>query len=62
MRELGDDGFRIITNINKEEDDLDPGSAELLRLDERAADLYHLLRGQDLYSASDRVRRPYIEK
>lgn len=62
MRELGDDGFRIITNINKEEDDLDPGSAELLRLDERAADLYHLLCGQDLYNSSDRVRRPYIEK
>lgn len=62
MRSLPDDGFRIITNINKEEDDLDPQTAECLRLDERAADLYHLLCGQDLCSASDRVRRPYIEK
>ena len=62
MREVGDDVFKIITNINKEEGDLEPESAGCLRLDERAADLYHLLRGQDLYSASDRVRRPYIEK
>lgn len=62
MRELSDDGFRIITNINKEEENLDSGTAELLRLDEKTADLYHLLCGKDIYSASDRVRRPYIEK
>ena len=62
MRELRDDGFRIITNINKEEGSLDPETAECLRLNERTADLYHLLCGKDLYNASDRVRRPYIEK
>lgn len=62
MRNLGDDGFRIITNINKEEGSLDPETAECLRLGERTADLYHLLCGDDIYSASDRVRRPYIEK
>ena len=61
MRQLGDDGFRIITNINKEEGGLDPEAAECLRLDERTADLYHLLCGEDIYNASDRVRRPYIE-
>ena len=66
-REMGevelilDDGFRIITNINKEEGNLDPETAEFLRLDEKTADLYHLLCGEDIYSASDRVRRPYIE-
>ncbi len=62
MRQLGNDGFRIITNINKEEGNLDPETAECLRLDERTVDLYHLLCGKDLYSASDRVRQPYIEK
>ena len=61
MRQLPDDGFRIITNINKEEGNLDPETAEFLRLDEKTADLYHLLCGEDIYSASDRVRRPYIE-
>lgn len=62
MRELPDDGFRIVTNINKEECSLHPDDADLLRLDERAADLYSLLCGRDIWSASDRVRRPYIER
>ncbi len=60
MREFDGD-FRVITNINKEEEKLEPDDAELLKLDERAADMYNLLRGKDIYSASDRVARPYIE-
>ena len=60
LRARPDEGFRIITNMNKEEADLAPDDAELLRLDERAADVYNLLCGSDIYAASDRVRRPYI--
>ena len=62
LRELPDEGVRIITNINKEEAGLKPDDAETLRLDEKTADLYNHLCGSEIYAASDRVRRPYVEK
>jgi len=60
MRERGDASFRIVTNRNKEDELLSPAARELLDLDERAADLYNLLRGRDIRTSSDRVMRPYI--
>ena len=61
MRERDDETFRIVTNRNKEDDQLSPSARELLDLDEKAADLYNLLRGRDIRTSSDRVMRPYIE-
>ena len=61
MRELDEERFLIVTNINKEADKLDKQAAGLLHLDEKAADIYNVLRGREIYSASDRVMRPYIE-
>ena len=61
MRDRADDAFTIITNMNREEEKLDSGDRKLLALDEKAADIYNLLCGRDIYSASDRVTRPYIE-
>ena len=61
MRERDDETIRIVTNRNKEDDQLSPSDRELLDLDERAADLYNLLRGRDIRTSSDRVMRPYIE-
>ena len=60
MRERDDETFRIVTNRNKEDEQLSPASRELLDLDERAADLYNLLRARDIRTSSDRVMRPYI--
>ena len=60
MRERDDETFRIVTNRNKEDEQLSPSSRELLDLDERAADLYNLLRARDIRTSSDRVMRPYI--
>ena len=60
MRERGDESFRIVTNRHKEDDLLSPDARELLDLDEKAADLYNLLRGRDIRTSSDRVMRPYI--
>ena len=60
MREREDASFRIVTNRNKEDELLSPAARELLDLDERAADLYNLLRGRDIRTSSDRVMRPYI--
>ena len=61
MREHKDGDFTIVTNPNREEDNLAPLDRQLLKLDEKAADIYNLLCGRDLYAASDRVRSPYIE-
>ena len=60
LREADGD-FRIVTNLNREEAALDPADRQLLQLDEKAADLYNLLCGRDLYASSDRVRNPYIK-
>ncbi|MBR0455317.1 MAG: nucleotidyltransferase family protein [Firmicutes bacterium] len=60
MRERNDETLRIVTNRNKEDEQLSLASRELLDLDERAADLYNLLRARDIRTSSDRVMRPYI--
>lgn len=60
MRERDNDSFRIVTNRNKEEEQLSPAARELLDLDERATDIYNLLRGKEIRGSSDRVMRPYI--
>lgn len=57
-----DGAFKIVTNINKEEEGLSTEDAFMLKLDERAADIYNLLCGKEICASSDRVRRPYIEK
>ena len=50
----------IITNINKEADIC--GSVyDTLKYDLLASDMYNLICGRDLYSFSDRVRKPYME-
>ena len=61
MRERDGSAFTIVTNMNKQEDNLDPADRQMLLLDEKAADLYNLLCGKDLYTSSDRVRSPYIK-
>jgi len=61
MREHRDGDFTVVTNLNREEEKLAPLDRQLLKLDEKAADIYNLLCGRDLYAASDRVRSPYIE-
>ncbi len=61
MREHRDGDFTVVTNLNREEDNLATQDRQLLKLDEKAADIYNLLCGRDLYAASDRVRSPYIE-
>ena len=61
MREHKDGEFTIVTNMNREEEYLDPLDRQLLKLDEKAADIYNLLCGRNLYAASDRVKSPYIE-
>lgn len=60
LRHFGADDFCVVTNINKAQEQLEAADAERMRMDERAADLYNLLCGKDLYAASDRVRTPYI--
>ena len=45
----------------KQVENLEPSDRQLLMLDEKAADIYNLLCGRDLYAASDRVRTPYIK-
>ena len=50
----------IISNINKEADIC--GSVyDTLKYDLLASDMYNLICGRDLYSFSDRVRKPYME-
>ena len=44
----------LITKVDKDTDD------PLLQLDMRAADVYNLARGADLYEDSDLVRHPYV--
>ncbi len=60
VREYDQERIRIVTNRNKEEEQLSAAGRELLDLDEKAADLYNLLRGRDIRESSDRVMRPYI--
>ena len=60
MRELRGDEFAIVTNMNREEEKLAPLDRQMLKLDETAADIYNLLCGRDIYSASDRVTSPHI--
>jgi len=61
MRERDDAAFTIITNMNKQVENLQPEDRQLLILDEKAADIYNLLCGRDLYATSDRVRTPFIK-
>lgn len=61
MRERDGSTFTIVTNMNKQEAELEPADRKLLMLDEKAADLYNLLCGRDLYASSDRVRSPFIK-
>lgn len=60
LRERDGNAFTIVTNMNKQEAELDPADRQLLQLDEKAADIYNLLCGRDIYAASDRVRSPHI--
>ena len=61
MRERPDEGFTIVTNMNREEEKLAPLDRQMLKLDETAADIYNLLCRRDIYSSSDRVTSPHIE-
>ena len=61
MRERDGSVFTIVTNMNKQEEELEPADRQMLILDEKAADIYNLLCGRELYASSDRVRSPYIK-
>lgn len=61
MRERDGSVFTIVTNMNKQEEDLEPADRQLLTRDERASDIYNLLCGKELYASSDRVRSPFIK-
>lgn len=57
--ELGDN-WPIITNINKERELLSEKACMILDFDIKAANLFNLVIGRDMYSDSDFVRRPII--
>ena len=50
----------VITNINKEADQLDENSKKLLALDIHASDIYNLACGLDANENSDHIRRPVM--
>ena len=50
----------VITNINKEADQLDEAASAVLALDVHAADIYNLVTGRDTANHSDHVRRPVM--
>lgn len=52
----------VITNINKEADDLSEDAKRLLALDVHAADIYNLLTGREVSSESDHRHAPVIAR
>ena len=60
MKRQGISRIPVITNINKETD-ICEGVYDTLRYDLLASDMYNLICGKDIYSFSDKVKRPYIE-
>ena len=54
-----DNGFEIITNINKEMP-VNEVNAETLAIDIKASDIYNFIVGKDEYKYSDYVKRPFI--
>lgn len=52
IRKMKKDGVNPVTNINRQ-----PGYS---MTDIKASDVYNLIRGRDLYSESDYVKKPYI--
>jgi len=51
----------VITNINKESQQLDEGGRRLLDLDIHTSDIYNLVTGRNMESNSDYRMMPYIE-
>ena len=60
IRNFESNEFKIITNINKIDSASDIEVHKLLQMDVRAADMYNLLCGRDIYDSSDKVMRPFI--
>lgn len=60
MKKEGTASIPVITNINKDVQDGDL-IWDTLKFDCRAADMYNLINGRDLYDFSDRVIKPYIK-
>lgn len=58
MRNFRSEDFEIITNINKTE--LTGTDLLLHEMDVKAADMYSVLCGRELYGGSDKVRKPAI--
>lgn len=50
----------LITNINREADQLSAAGASMLELDIHASDIYDLVTGRDCISYSDHVKKPVI--
>ena len=50
----------IITNINREANELSDSANSQLLLDIRAADTYNILTMNDMYEESDHVKRPIL--
>lgn len=61
MMKKRDDHIPIITNVNKVAID-DEDVQACLHYDMLATDIYNLLCGRSLYSFSDKVKKPYVQK
>ena len=59
LKERDEETIPVITNINRDRDH-DVDVMHSLELDSRAADMYNIITGRDLYEDSDRVRKPYM--
>lgn len=62
IRRFSSGGFRFITNINKSAPEPESRAGRVLKMDGRAADIYNMLCGKDIYRESDNMAYPYISQ
>ena len=55
-----EEGTPIITNINKQKENLKPEAAKIIEFDMKISDIYNMVSGRDLYEFSDMVHGPVI--
>lgn len=60
IRQFESDEMAVVTNSNKYMPDGGSADEMILQLDIKAADIYNLLAGRDMYDMSDKVLRPFI--
>ena len=57
---IKDSGFTLLTNINKQREELSSTATEILDFETKITDLYNMISHRDMYEYSDLVRKPII--